>query len=152
MRSISNSTQQSNISTRSASQNTERLARLVEQLRASTEAFKLRDNQGYYNSPANVSVSFDDEQDNQLSVSGIFRTVSASALAPGMGQQQALPPARRPDVYAPYPPLPAPYNGTQYNNGEYEQNSGWNDSMQQNQQQYEPWSPGQPANNGGWNR
>jgi len=173
MRSISNSTQQSNISTRSASQNTERLARLVEQLRASTEAFKLRDNQGYYNSPANVSVSFDDEQDNQLTVSGIFRTVSASALAPGMGSQQALPPARRPDVYAPYPPLPAPYNGTQYNNGEYGQNSGWNDSMQQNQppyngeygqnsgwndsmqqnqQQFEPWSPGQPANNGGWNR
>jgi methyl-accepting chemotaxis protein len=151
MRSISNSTQQSNISTRSASQNTERLARLVEQLRASTEAFKLRDNQGYYNSPANVSVSFDDEQDNQLSVSGIFRTVSASALAPGMGPQQALPPARQPGVYAPYPPLPAPYNGTQYN-GEYGQNSGWNDSMQQNQQQYEPWSPGQAANNGGWNR
>jgi methyl-accepting chemotaxis protein len=152
MRSISNSTQQSNISTRSASQNTERLARLVEQLRASTEAFKLRDTQGYYNSPANVSVSFDDEQDNQLTVSGMFRTVSASALAPGMGQQQALPPARQPDVYAPYPPLPAPYNGTQYNNGEYGQNSGWNDSMQQNQQQYEPWSPGQSANNGGWNR
>lgn len=151
MRSISNSTQQSNISTRSASQNTERLARLVEQLRASTEAFKLRDNQGYYNSPANVSVSFDDEQDNQLSVSGIFRTVSASALAPGMGPQQALPPARQPDVYAPYPPLPAPYNGTQYN-GEYGQNSGWNDSMQQNQQQYEPWSNGQATNNGGWNR
>ncbi|HTD19451.1 MAG TPA: HAMP domain-containing methyl-accepting chemotaxis protein, partial [Ktedonobacteraceae bacterium] len=109
MRSISNLTHQSNISTRSASQNTERLARLVEQLRASTEAFKLRDNQGYYNSPSNVSVSFDDEQDNQLSVSGIFRTVSASALAPGMGQQQALPPARQPDVYTPYPPLPAPY-------------------------------------------
>lgn len=146
MRSISNSTQQSNISTRSASQNTERLARLVEQLRASTEAFKLRDNQGYYNSPANVSVSFDDEQDNQLSVSGIFRTVSASALASGMGPQQALPPARQPGVYAPYPPLPAPYNG------EYGQNSGWNDSKQQNQQQYEPWSNGQAANNGGWNR
>lgn len=146
MRSISNLTHQSNISTRSASQNTERLARLVEQLRASTEAFKLRDNQGYYNSPSNVSVSFDDEQDNQLSVSGIFRTVSASALAPGMGPQQALPPARQPDAYAPYPPLPAPYNG------EYGQNGGWNDSMQQNQQQYDPWSSGQPANNGGWNR
>jgi len=146
MRSISNLTHQSNISTRSASQNTERLARLVEQLRASTEAFKLRDNQGYYNSPSNVSVSFDDEQDNQLSVSGIFRTVSASALAPGMGQQQALPPARQADVYAPYPPLPAPYNG------EYGQNGGWNDSTQQNQQQYDPWSSGQPANNGSWNR
>jgi methyl-accepting chemotaxis protein len=146
MRSISNLTHQSNMSTRSASQNTERLARLVEQLRASTEAFKLRDNQGYYNSPSNVSVSFDDEQDNQLSVSGIFRTVSASALAPGMGQQQALPPARQPDIYTPYPPLPAPYNG------EYGQNGGWNDSTQQNQQQYDPWSPGQPANNGSWNR
>jgi methyl-accepting chemotaxis protein len=146
MRNISNLTHQSNISTRSASQNTERLARLVEQLRASTEAFKLRDNQGYYNSPSNVSVSFDDEQDNQLSVSGIFRTVSASALAPGMGQQQALPPARQADVYAPYPPLPAPYNG------EYGQNGGWNDSTQQNQQQYDPWSSGQPANNGSWNR
>ena len=42
------------MSTRDASQNMERLARLVEQLRASVEAFKLRENQGYYVPTTNV--------------------------------------------------------------------------------------------------
>src|SRR5438067_12820648 len=48
MRGISGTTQQSTLSTRAASQNLERLARLFEQLRASVQAFKLRENQGYY--------------------------------------------------------------------------------------------------------
>ena len=43
MRRVSDGTQQSSIETREASQNMERLARLVEQLRASTEAFKLQE-------------------------------------------------------------------------------------------------------------
>ncbi|MFL5626225.1 MAG: methyl-accepting chemotaxis protein [Ktedonobacteraceae bacterium] len=149
MRSISNSTQQSNTSTRSTSHNTERLARLVEQLRASTEAFKLRDNQGYSISPSNVSISFEDEQDNQLSVSGIFRTVSATALPPGMGQQQALPPARSAGAYASYPPLPGPYNDQNGGwNGQNGQSSGWNGQNVQNGQS-SSWN-GQNAQNGGW--
>ncbi|HCJ36044.1 MAG TPA: hypothetical protein DHV65_17330, partial [Ktedonobacter sp.] len=58
MRGISSTTQQSTMSTREASHNMARLARLVEQLRASVEAFKLRENQGYYIPPtSNVSVT-----------------------------------------------------------------------------------------------
>ena len=118
MRSISNSTQQSTMSTRTASQNTERLARLVEQLRASTEAFKLREeNVNTYTPSSNVNV-FEESQDNPLSISGIFRTVSASALVPGVGaggrwqpqQQQALPPARSSETYASYPSSPVTQN------------------------------------------
>ncbi len=156
MRSVSNSTQQSNVSTRSTSHSTERLARLVEQLRASTEAFKLRDNQVYSVSPSNISVSFEDEQDNQLSVSSIFRTVSATALPGGMGQQQALPPARPAGAYASYPPLPGPYNGQ--SDGWNGQNGGWNGQNSQNgdwaenQQWYDPRYSGQPASNGSWDR
>src|SRR5712692_3925377 len=45
MQGVSDTTEQSSTSTRDASQNMERLARLVEQLRASVEAFKLREDQ-----------------------------------------------------------------------------------------------------------
>jgi methyl-accepting chemotaxis protein len=132
MRSISNSTQQSTISTRSASQNTERLARLVEQLRASTEAFKLREENALYTPSSNVSV-FEESQDNQLSISGIFRTVSASALVPSVGAggwpQQALPPARPSQVYGSYASQQMPQNG------------GWNQS-----------APAPVPQNGGWNQ
>ncbi|MDQ6644871.1 MAG: methyl-accepting chemotaxis protein, partial [Chloroflexota bacterium] len=84
MRGISNTTQQSTMSTREASHNMERLARLVEQLRASVEAFKLRENQGYYMPPtSNVSVTPVNDQENNLSVSGIFRTVTSTALPSG---------------------------------------------------------------------
>jgi methyl-accepting chemotaxis protein len=98
MRGISNTTQQSTMSTRDASQNMERLARLVEQLRSSVEAFKLRENEGYYAPNANVSVTPSDEQENQLTMSGVFRTVTSTALHAGRGRgtgsQNALLPAR----------------------------------------------------------
>jgi len=68
------------MSTRTASQEMERLARLVEQLRSSVEAFKLRENQGYYMPlPSNVTVTPVNGQDNHMTMSGIFRTVTASA-------------------------------------------------------------------------
>jgi len=80
MRAISNTTHQSTMSTRTASQEMERLARLVEQLRSSVEAFKLRENQGYYMPlPSNVTVTPVNGQDNHMTMSGIFRTVTASA-------------------------------------------------------------------------
>src|SRR5437764_118717 len=88
MRGISETTQQSTLSTRAASQNMERLARLVEQLRASVEAFKLRENQGYYVPSSNVNVTPVNEQDNQMSVSGFFRTVTSTAQPTGMGAQK----------------------------------------------------------------
>ncbi|QBD80135.1 HAMP domain-containing protein [Ktedonosporobacter rubrisoli] len=79
MHGVSESTQQSSASTREASQNMERLARLVEQLRASVEAFKLREDQGYYAPNANLNMSIEEDMSNPLTVSGVFRTVSATA-------------------------------------------------------------------------
>jgi methyl-accepting chemotaxis protein len=79
MRAISNTTQQSTMSTHNASKEMERLARLVEQLRASVETFKLRESQGYYVPPSsNVTVTQVGAQDNRMTMSGIFRTVTAS--------------------------------------------------------------------------
>jgi methyl-accepting chemotaxis protein len=113
MRGISSTTQQSTMSTREASHNMERLARLVEQLRASVEAFKLRENQGYYFPPtSNVGVTPLDDQENHLSVSGIFRTVTSTTLPPGMRGRNALPPGRTTGPFAPfYPVAPNPQNG-----------------------------------------
>jgi len=79
MQAVSDSTQQSSGSTRDASQNMERLARLAEQLLASVEAFKLRENLNYYAPMGNVTVTPQDEFENQLSLSGAFRTITASA-------------------------------------------------------------------------
>jgi methyl-accepting chemotaxis protein len=77
MHGVSDSTQRSSHSTRDAAQNMERLARLAEQLLASVEAFKLRDNLNYY-APANITVTPQEQQDNYLTVSGVFRTVTAA--------------------------------------------------------------------------
>ncbi len=118
MRSISNTTQQSTMSTRETSQNMERLARLVEQLSSSVEAFKLRENQGFYAPNSNVSVTPTDEQENQLSMSGVFRTVTSTALHSSRGRgtspQNALLPARAANPFSSsyYPMAPnSPQNG-----------------------------------------
>jgi len=106
MHNVSESTQQSSTSTRDASQNMERLARLVEQLRSSVEAFKLRENQGYF--LPNTGISMEDEQDSQMTVSGIFRTVSGGAqpaqkIVGASFAPNALPPARPDDSFSPFP-------------------------------------------------
>ncbi|MEO8953450.1 MAG: methyl-accepting chemotaxis protein [Ktedonobacteraceae bacterium] len=104
IRAVTNTTQQSTMSTRDASQNMERLARLVEQLRASVEAFKLRENQAYYVPTTNVSPL--DNQDNQLTVSSVLRTVTATATGPNaamVGRRNALPPAHASDPFSFYP-------------------------------------------------
>ncbi len=75
MRDISESTQQSSLSTRNASENMERLTRLVEQLRASVEAFKLRENQDYF---AGKNGGQEEEIDNPFTFSNLLRTVSAT--------------------------------------------------------------------------
>jgi len=112
MQGVSNVTERSGASTRDASQNMERLARLVEQLRASVEAFKLREDQNYYSSPQFDITPLEDEQNNQMTVSGIFRTVTGVAQPSGAGPYNALPPAGPPPPYSPYPV--APYqNGRQ---------------------------------------
>jgi methyl-accepting chemotaxis protein len=83
MNTVSELTQQAGVSTRDASQNMERLARLVEQLRASVEAFKLRNTQGYFapNQGINIGngINLQEDPENALTVSGVFRTVSATA-------------------------------------------------------------------------
>jgi len=79
MHSVSEATQQGSLSTRQASQNMERLSRLVEQLRASVEAFKLREDRAYFVPTTSGKLSLDDSTDNPLTVSGVFRTVSATA-------------------------------------------------------------------------
>lgn len=93
MQSVSETTQQSGLSTRDASQNMQRLARLVEQLRSSVEAFKLRDNQGFFTNGNNINIV--EEQDNQMTISGLFRTVSATAqptqLNSGFNHNSSLP-------------------------------------------------------------
>jgi methyl-accepting chemotaxis protein len=78
MQEISETMRRSNASTRKASQYMESLARLVEQLRSSVEAFKLRENQEYVPS-SSMNMLLDDEPDNPLTVSGVLRTVSATA-------------------------------------------------------------------------
>lgn len=71
MQTVSDSTLQSSDSTRDAAQNMERVARLAEQLLASVEAFKLRENVPVRNSG---EVSY-----NPHTLSGAFRTVTAAA-------------------------------------------------------------------------
>jgi methyl-accepting chemotaxis protein len=80
MQTVSGSTQRSSASTREAAQKMERLARLAEQLLASVEAFKLRDNLNYSYAPAGISVAPQDQQDNYLTVSGVFRAVTATPV------------------------------------------------------------------------
>jgi methyl-accepting chemotaxis protein len=126
MHGISETTQQSILSTRAASQNMERLARLVEQLRASVEAFKLRENQGYYVPSSNVTPV--NEEDNQMTVSGFFRTVTSTAQATGMAQN-ALPPAHTADPFAFHPFMPEQQGGP------------WNGQMQPEQPYYGEHEP-----------
>ena len=132
MHNVSQSTQQSSASTRDASQNMERLARLVEQLRSSVEAFKLRDNQSYF--LPGTEISMEDEQDSQMTVSGVFRTVSGGAqpaqqLVGASFASNALPPPAYPDKsFSRFPAAPSPrYNGDNYNNGFREQ--GYNEQQ-----------------------
>ncbi|HVB22574.1 MAG TPA: methyl-accepting chemotaxis protein [Ktedonobacteraceae bacterium] len=76
---VSDSTQQSSASTREAAQNMERLTLLAEQLLASVETFKLRENMNYYSVPSNVTVTPEQPQQQQFSISGVFRTITSSA-------------------------------------------------------------------------
>lgn len=96
MQGVIGSSQQSGMSSRDASQNMERLARLVEQLRSSVEAFKLRENQGFL-LPSSNNVSVMEEQEDPMTISGLFRTVSATtqpAQLTGVGAQNNLLPPR----------------------------------------------------------
>jgi len=110
MHGVSDSTQQSSASTREAAQNMERLTLLAEQLLASVETFKLRENLNYYSvTPVTVTP---EQQQQQLSISGTFRTITAAAQSReanmygnGNGNDNFAPSAV-PVPYTPYPPAP----------------------------------------------
>ena len=88
MQNVSETTQRSTASTRDAAQNMERVARLAEQLLASVEAFKLRDN-------ANYLVSDDDAYaenfDGPRTPGGSFRTVTSTAQTISNGNVSSPP-------------------------------------------------------------
>jgi methyl-accepting chemotaxis protein len=106
MQAVSNSTERSSASTRDVAQNMERVARLAEQLLASVEAFKLRENLSYYAPMGNVTVTPEEEHQNQLSLSGAFRTVTSSAYS-SSSNNNALAPARTAaGHFSPYPKTP----------------------------------------------
>lgn len=75
---VSDSTQHSGVNTREASQSMEQLARLIEQLRSSVEAFKLRSDQGYAAPTSRIDSALDESQDSAFTVSGVFRAVSGT--------------------------------------------------------------------------
>ncbi len=89
MQGVSEVTQESSQSTHEAAQNMERVARLAEQLLASVEAFKLRDGLNYF-TPNATNIS---QEDSPLTISGAFRTVTATAqpISNGNGALIALP-------------------------------------------------------------
>lgn len=74
MQKVSASTRQNSTNTHQASQSVQHLAHLVEQLRTSVAAFKLRDNQNYY--APSTSISVEDNPDNSTTVSRVLRAVS----------------------------------------------------------------------------
>ncbi len=136
MHGVSDSTQRSSASTREASQDMQRLALLVEQLRSSVEAFKLRENQDYFF--PNTSVSLENDQDSQMTMSGIFRTVSGGAqhtqvANASFASNPALPPARSNDPFAGYPTTPSPQrSGNGYDHGfpDYNNQEQWYNEQQ----------------------
>ena len=129
MHSVSDSTEQSSASTRDAAQNMERVARLAEQLLASVEAFKLRENLNYYAPMGEVTFTPEADYQNQLSLSGAFRTVTSSAYS-SPSNSNTFPPSRTTSgTFAPYPMTP------------YQQGNG----AQQPQPQY-PMTPYQQGN------
>ena len=96
----------------------ERLARLVEQLRASVEAFKLREDQGFLSTHSGDNFSIEEEPESPMTVSGLFRTVSATTQSqqfsnvgsPAMSANALLPPGgstRGSDSFPLYPMSPS---------------------------------------------
>ena len=85
MRSVAEYTRRSSTSTHNASRSMGRLAGLVERLRASVEAFKLRDHQRYVIPNTNTNINMPlDEDESPLTVSGVLQNISNTipAIAP----------------------------------------------------------------------
>ena len=117
MRSVSDSTQQSSAITGEASRNMERLARLAEQLLASVEAFKLRENANYYAPASNTRITLEEEQNSQLSFSGAFRTITATSQSSNQGMYNGAGQRLMPPLAPTYPPGRVPTNAARGSNG-----------------------------------
>jgi len=125
MQGVSDSTRESSSSTRIVAQNMERLARLAEQLLASVEAFKLRENLNYYAPSGNITITPENEREDQFSISGVFRTVTATAQPVSPGVYNALAPAGANASSSSYPLLPYQQNnGAQTPYPPYERRQG----------------------------
>jgi hypothetical protein len=111
MQSVAEYTRRGNRSTHDASRNMERLSRLVERLRASVEAFKLRDNQRYVIPNTNVNVSFDEEE-SQLVASGVFHKISTLSQPLYLSKERysasSAGPVSEPGLRSDSPQLPFP--------------------------------------------
>lgn len=93
MQTVSESTQESTNSTRGAAQNMERVARLAEQLLASVEAFKLREDLNYFAPNAQGSSLGNENTDNLLTASNHLRTVTATVQPVSNGGILHAPPS-----------------------------------------------------------
>lgn len=137
MHGVSETTQQNSLSTRDASQHMERLARLVEQLRASTEAFKLRDNQDYVLNGSSPGGSLEGEGESLISSTGSFRTVSSTIQSISGNSHPNLMPLPQPnDEQFALNPSGAPWQQQALQNG------GWPEQSSQPHQ----WVSGMPPN------
>jgi methyl-accepting chemotaxis protein len=116
MQSVSDSTQQNSTTTRMASEQMERMARLAEQLLASVEAFKLREEESNtYPQNDGLPGTITSEQEGSLSFSGVFRTITSSIQPTNEDAREpvAAEPSRtgNPQIY--YPPVPYQNMGNQ---------------------------------------
>lgn len=117
MQNVATTTKQSSSSTRDASQHVERLAQQVEQLRASVEAFKLRDGHIYQVPKTNTNIDWNLEAESILTISGSFRTVSAT-LRPIQDTNSTatsgiyFAPPESADDYSAYPIAPSQAEGS----------------------------------------
>src|SRR5579884_3268171 len=115
MQSVSESTQQNSATTRMAAEQMEHMARLAEQLLASVEAFKLREEEtDSYLQNNGLPATITPEQEGSLSFSGVFRTITSSIQPTNEDFREpvAAEPSRgNPQVY--YPPVPYQNMGNQ---------------------------------------
>jgi hypothetical protein len=91
------------------------------------EAFKLRDNQDYFVPNAQVNALLDAEQDNHMTVSGIFRTMNNGTSTPQFANNgfspNALPPPSFNDPFDAFPVMPE----QQYNDSYSTEYDGYNE-------------------------
>lgn len=142
MQTVSESTQRSSYSTRATSEQMERLARQAEQLLATVDAFKLRQDQG----PLNGTSVIMESPHNPMTVSSTIRPINGATPMRQIGRGP-IPAYNTPRPERPNQSnmgYPAAYQSNGYGNGNG--NSNGNGTMPSQQQQRSfPKMPGRPA-------